>query len=420
MNVKLYGYVLLSFALLFTAVVPIAYVLGNGINPITLMLLVSLVGTSVSFMVAYSRRTLKHVKTYFTTGKGILTLLSFGLLAYAGISLIFSYVTHFVSADLLAVVYRSWPLILILMAPKLLREHVTKYDIAGVVIGFSALAATLLGGTAISIPIRYLPFVLLLLVAAVLDAFVSGISKRYNYELTSSIFAYNLVALIVFSLLSIFTGSLNLSGVSGATVIGVLILGIVQNVLLTFLFVAAFRSVKTSIAGNVFIASPFFTMLFSWVFLGTRIEPYYLLIAFGVAFGVLVQSLQPRRSNYIPVTKDILIYDVTSAFVNSKSEIISDAIKWENRALAFVVNRIKLKEATGAGLHVPETPLLFTEENPDKEIREEELNFIKDIIHPKDDETIVIGIGKPLEIEQKFTEISNKLSDQENSVGQFV
>lgn len=396
MNVKSYGYLLLFGALMFTAITPIAYVLGNGINPVALMLLVSVAGTAISFAIAYAKGTLRHVKAYFTTRNGVYAILSFGILAYALLSLIFSYVTHYVSADLLAVVYRSWPLMLILMAPLLMRERMTKYDALGVAIGFSALAVTLVGGTAISIPAKFLPFVLLLLLGAFFDAFVSGVSKRYNYELTSSIFAYNVVSLIVFVPLALLTGSFNFAGFTLQTSIGVLILGAVQNVLLTFLFVASFRSVKTSIASNVFIASPFFTMLFSAIFLRTSVEPYYLVVAVGVAAGILIQRMQPRTSNYISRNKSMAIYDVTSAFVNTKSELIYNAIKGENRALAFLIDSGNTHDelwenALGGG----ESCIVFTDKKPNAEVRAEEMDFIKDILGHKEGQTVLVGIGNP-------------------------
>ncbi len=412
MDMKLYGYVLLFSALMVTAITPIAYVLGNGINPIALMLLVSIAGTIISFAIAYAKGTLNQVKTYFTTRSGLYAILSFSLLLYVALSLIFSYVTHYVNADLVAVIYRSWPLMLILMAPVLMHERMTKYDTLGVIVGFSSLAVTLIGGTAISIPVQYLPFVLLLLLGAFFDAFGSGVSKRYNYELTSSVFAYNVVALAVFVPLAFFSGSIAFSGFTMNTALAVLILGAVQNVLLGFLFVGSFRRVKTSVASNVLIASPFFTMLLSAFFLNTPIEPYYLVVAAGVAFGILIQQMQPKSSNYISKNRDMTIFDVTSAFVNSKSEIIYNGIKGESRALAFFVDTkdfgkaVKPSELSYSG----EDCFVFTDKRPHKEVAKAEIDFIKDILGTDENKTVFIGIGKPLAVEEKFAEFKGHIS----------
>lgn len=422
MDRKLYGYALLFSALLVTSVTPMAYVLGNGINPIALMLLVSVAGTAISFSIAYAKGTLKHVKTYFTTRSGIYAILSFSLLLYVVLSLIFSYVTHYVSADLVAVIYRSWPLMLIPMAPFLMHERMTKYDALGVVIGFSSLAVTLVGGTSISIPAQYLPFVLLLLLGAFLDAFGSGVSKRYNYELTSSVFAYNAVALAVFLPLAFFSGSMTFSGFTAQTALAVMILGAVQNVLLSFLFVASFRRVKTSIASNVLIASPFFTMLLSALFLNTPVEPYYVVIAAGVALGIIIQHMQPRSTNYVSKDRNMTIFDVTSAFVDSKSEMIYNGIKGECRALAFFIDTKEFgNDVSPSWLsYSGEDCFVFTDKKPHREVAKQEIDFIRSILGSDESKTVVIGIGKPLAVEQKFAEFKERLGAQESSSGKLV
>ncbi len=423
MRMTLYGYLLLFGALMFTAITPIAYVLGNGINPVALMLLVSLAGTLISFWISYWKGTLRHVKVYFTTKNGMYAILSFGILAYTLLSLIFSYVTHYVNADLVAVVYRSWPLMLVLMAPLLMQERMTKYDAAGVIVGFLGLAVTLVGGTAISIPAQYLPFVLLLLLGAFFDAFVSGVSKRYQYELTSSIFAYNAVSFAIFVPVALLSGSFNFIGFTSQTALAVLILGVVQNVLLTFLFVASFRRVKTSIASNVLIASPFFTMLLSAAFLKTPIEPYYVIAAVGVAFGILIQRLQPKAANYISKRRKVPLFDVTSAFVGTKSDLIYNAIRGEGRALAFCVDSGAVREflernasERGNG----ERALIFTDRKPHPDVRKAEMDFIKEILGAEENQVVFVGIGKPSEVELGFEEIDERIHGQENSKGQFV
>lgn len=424
MDIKLYGYLLLFSALMVTAVVPIAYVLGSNISPITLMLLVSLAGTIISFVVSYLKGTLKNVKIFFTTKNGLLAMLSFGILSYTLLSLIFSYVTHYVSADLLAVIYRSWPLMLILMAPFLLRERMTKYDAIGVIVGFSSLAVILLGGTSISLPLRYLPFVFLILLGAFFDAFVSGVSKRYNYELTSSIFSYNLVSFMLFLPLAILFGSFNFSGFSSSTMIGVIILGALQNVLLTFLFVASFRTVKTSIASNAFIVSPFLTMLLSGIFLGTPIEPYYLVVAVGVVAGIMIQRMQPRGSAYRSKAGHITMYDVTSAFVNSRSERIYAAIRGESRALAFFVDTSRMEPEHRDALinrwHGWDGEvLMFTDKKPHADVQQSELDFIKDIVGAKDNHMVFVGMGDPAKVERRFTELNDYIGLGQNSTDQF-
>ncbi len=292
-----YKYLLLFLALLLTGIPPVAYELGNTVAPYTLNLLVAITGTAVSAILMLTRGTQGRLRDLLSW-KGLIAVSSFGIGAYTFLTIVFAVSTHVVSADLVAVVYRTWPLMLILMSPVLLNDRWSWYDLAGAAVAFLSLPLIILRGTLFSIPLSYLPFITLLLMGALADALASAVSKKFQYELTSSIFAYNLTSLVVFTLISVRYGLFDFSGFTASTLVAVLVLGCIQNVALTFVFVSSLRKVKTSLV-VIYILSPAVTMVLSVMFLGTPLEPYYALIFVMVAAGIGIQSLGPAGTKYI-------------------------------------------------------------------------------------------------------------------------
>ena len=240
MKIKTAGYVVLALAIIFSGAMPIAYKIGSNFNPIELAFLVSVVSAVGSLALMLAKNTQGRLVEHFKSRRNLFPFAFVGA-SFAIQTLIFSYATHFISASLLAVVYRSWPLIFILITPFMLREKLTKYGLLAVVIGFSGMTLALLGGAAIGLPLVLLPFVGLVLVAAVLDAVTGVFQKGYKYEMTSTLFLYNLFLLITTSLFVVYFGTPITFNVGVNDLLVVLFLGVFQNILLTFLFTSAFR-----------------------------------------------------------------------------------------------------------------------------------------------------------------------------------
>ncbi len=416
MEIKLYGYALLVLSILASASTTIAFRYGSNISVLTFLFFASIVGTALSFSIMVLKGKSSNLKTYFTTKNGFLSVVVIGgIVMYVVLSAILSYSTHYVSADLSAVIYRLWPVMLLLISPFIMREKIRKIDILAVGIGFSTLFVTFIGNTAISIPAKYLPIVGLLLVAAFIDAFVTSLQKRYNYDLYSSIFAYNLTSLVIIGIIAFSFNDITFSGITNADVYSILFIGSMLFVASTFLLFKAVRMVKTSIASNAYLAIPFATMLLSAITLKEPIEPYYLVIAIGAVVGIIIQKFAPRESNYRAKSRGkaqnkLPLFDVTSAFINSRNQYISDTITGTGRALAFYTktnNEIdgNIDAMVGQENGCKDGCIIFTDKKNAGYMNQNELNFIKDITGSTDQHILVIGVGNPDKIEEKLARI---------------
>ncbi len=423
MKIKIAGYVILALAIILTSVMPVVYKIGSNFNPIELAWLVSVVGVAGSLVIMFAKKTQGNLKEYLKSRRSIFPFAFVGI-AEAAQTLIFSYTTHFISASLLAVIYRSWPLLFILITPFAFKEKITKYDALAVLIGFSGMAVALLGGTVISLPIVLVPFAALVFLAAVMDAWVGVFEKGYKYEMTSTLFLYNLFFFITTSLFMVYPSApINLNlGLSDVSVI--LFLGIFQNILLTFFFTSAFRMNRSSLVANASMIVPFITIALDYGLLGEPLQISTLAIAVSVLAGLLIQKFAPRTTNYLSKSKlsgsAPLLFDVTSVFVNTKNELLYNVIKGDGRALAFCIKSKNEEVLKRCFLAIDEMKgdnyLITTNKSDSPELDPSELEFIKDITGQKPDDLIILGFGKPDIVEDKLTMLHVKVFSSSYSI----
>jgi drug/metabolite transporter (DMT)-like permease len=419
MKTKTFGYLVLCVALLGLGLWPVIYRFINTVNPLTLALYITAAGTVASFVVMLYRGTQKQFLGYFKNRTSLLVLITCSILVYTIVTLSFCYATHYIGADLVSLIYRSWPLLALLIAPIIMREHISRLELLGVTVAFAGVAFAILYGSGTPISVVATFPALIILLAAISDAVASLLQKRYSYELTSSIFAYNLVSfLILLPIALYFNAAYPAFSISTLTVISVF--GVLQNVLQTFLFVTAYRGVRTSIASNAFMLVPFLTMLFGFFILGEPVVLSYVIIAVSVGVGFAVASLRPKKqSSYIISSKrktEVLlptIYDVTSAFVSTRSNTILDAMQSNGRVLAFYKKVGSTTEMKGSldtiksinAAAVYGDCFLFTNVDPVTGVSSPELEYVQDIVGHEDDDLLVFGVGHPKVVEDAFGEL---------------
>lgn len=412
MKIKTSGYIALFVGVILSASIPIAYSYGSSVPAFELATFVALVGTVASFALMLLMKKQGNLKEIARNKMLLLSLVAFGILAYTFVVLIFSYTTHYISAALLAVVYRTWPLMLIFLAPIVLREKIGKYDMLALVIGFAGLLATLIGNTSISIPIYLIPFVILVLFAAFSDSLGNLLQKRYTFDIYSSLFIYNLTSFILLFTFSYFTNQLSLSTMTLNGIYSVLFLGTVQNIALTFFFLYSLRVLKTPLAGNAYLVSPFVTMVLGVIILNQPVQLSYIVVAVAVLAGIAIQRFG-KYGSYISKSRAAnapTIFDVTSAFVNTKNDRIYKMMKANGRVLAFY------KDTSGSALELNDIDtkgdnfMLFTSKTAGGEITQDELEFVKEILGCGENDLLVFGAGEPDVLEQKLFDVHSRIS----------
>ncbi len=419
-KIKFWGYAYLLAALLVTSGVPLAYKFASGMDVLSLMFLVSATGTTVSVSLLIARGKTTRLKQNIRKKSYVISVVSFGVLAYALVSSIMAYATHYVSADLVAVVFRTWPIILILLSPAMLRERIDWKEPLSAIVGFSGLLFVLLDGGNVGFPAAYWPYVAILLLAALFDAMAGALSKRFNYDLSSSIFMYNLVAFAIFSIAIVVQGGLHLVNLSLSDIAAILFLGVVQNVVLTFLFVGSLRRVKTHKASNAYLLSPFVTMVLGAIILSEQVQLYYLPVVATVILGMALQQslLKPTRL-YQRQTRAGLIpcHDVTSAFIGTPNLILSELLDDDGKALAICSPENSYDELGKLGFNsFGERGAIAFVKGKSYSLRLEisEIGLVKEMVGFEKG-VVIIGIGREEIVENSLTDLYHRLRNIDHS-----
>ncbi len=414
MNIKALANSYLLLALVLGALLPVMLALAGGMNIYEYLFLTYLVAVPTSFLFVLVSGKKEKLFSYVRNKKDFAIIAAIGLLNYAFLEFGMDYAEHFVSASLATVIYRTYPILMLVFLPLILKERVTKYQGAALSLGFIGLyiAISMSGGAAGSSGSINAPIILLLSIIAVAGALATVLVKKYAYDMESSMFIFNLANFVFFSFLFLLNHP-QFGGLTMASVMAILYVGVVYNVFVGFMYYGALRMLKTTFVTNIYFLSPFITLLFAYLVLGEAILPYYLIVAGLVAVGILIQKFDKKGGSYVPNKSHsmhrITLFDVTGAFLNTSEAAISDTIKGGGRVLAVKVPH-KHKEKVDSMLKLSEYSNVFTHEHPT--ITDESL-FVKDVLGAGNDDIVVMKAGSLKDSETFFGKLDEAIDAEE-------
>ena len=131
--------------------------------------------------------------------------------------------------------------------------------------------------------------------------------------------------------------------------------------------------------------------------------------------GLLILKFSPRTTNYSSRSKSgssPALFDVTSAFINTKSNWVYDVIKGDGRALAFYT-KPGSEDAQNRYLSAineisEDNCIILTNKTESPDLHPSEMEFIKEITGHGADDLLVIGFGKPDLVEDKLMELHKR------------
>ena len=298
MDIKTKAYLFITLALIGGALFPISIkvAVDNGANVYSFMFFSYIIATATSFVLVAATGKLHELKSYIKNPKEYLKI---GIAGFAFAGLIFYgliYAEHFISATFATVIYRMQPLLMLMFIPFLLREKVTKTQIAALLLGFVGIYIALSGGSAFAFSGANTSIVLVLLAVVLIGALASVFLKRYTTNMESTMFMFNSTSLVFATALFLYSGA-PLPAFNLNSIIALLYMGIPTSVFVTYFYFKAFRTLKTTFVTNFYLLSPFITAIFAAVLLNETIQPYYLAIAALVAAGIIIQRFRQKRRN---------------------------------------------------------------------------------------------------------------------------
>ncbi|MDE1873517.1 MAG: DMT family transporter [Candidatus Micrarchaeota archaeon] len=307
-----------------------------------------------------------------------------------------------------SIVYRSWIIIVALLTPLVLRQKIKRMQLVATVIGFAGLYLVVSGGTLFSFNYNQLPYIGLVLLAALSSVALTLVYSKYSFDIFGAMVLFNLASLALLGSLAAMTNTtLAIGGFPPSAFFTVLLYGALGFGIASSLYYYSVKAVGPNVVGNVFLVIPFLTIFLAAVFANTPIQPYYLVAALLISTGIMLQrrySVRQERVTKNKLLDRLTIFDVTGVFISNRNPAIAQGIAGENRAFAIRLSRNAISRKAHADVFSKYGCVSFTNQKPHKSTTSEEIRSVAEAMKLRSGETALIGLGNPDKLEGAFAE----------------
>lgn len=412
MQIKTAGYASLVFGLVTGAFVPIVLAVATQANLTEFFLISFLLGSVIAALLVIATKKQKETLSYLKDPKklGLITLI--GLLTYLPFGAAILYAERYVTAALATVVFRTSPLLMLIFIPIVLRERLSKSQVAALCLAFAGIYVALTGGQlSLIFNSPDIPIVLLLVLAAAAYAVAALLMKKYIFDMPSELLIFNVALFVLFGVAFLGTGmvtsQLNLNDWLAIILIAA------DNVIGFYAYFYSFRLLKTTLVTNVYFLSPFITLLFASFLLGETIQPYYILIAVLVTAGLVLQKFDKVGGTFMAKQqrrlRHFVIFDVSGAFSGTGETAITSVLQEGGRVLAVKLPQKHEKAVMGMVSRKSYTNVFTNRHAPIAN----EVRFVKDIMHANPDDMVLMKAGSFEEGEEFFGDVSDLVHPEE-------
>ncbi len=409
MNIKTKALIFITLAMVGGALFPLALkvTVANNVNPYSFLFLSYILATVASFVLVVAKGKTQQLREYLGNPREYLKIgivgFTFAGLAFYGIS----WAEQSISAILATVVYRMQPLLMLLFLPVLLRERVSKTQVAALLLAFAGIYIAVTGGNPLAFSGADAGVVLSLFAIVLIGSLAGVFIKRYTTDMECTMFMFNSTSLVFATALFLYTGA-QLPALNPTTALTLLYIGVPTSVGVTYLYFRGFRTLKTTFVTNYYCLSPFITAVFAAILLNETIQPYYLVIAVLVTIGIVIQKFDKEGGTYMTKSKmhveDLWIFDVTGAFHDTRVEAIRKTLSGGGRVLAIKLNQgeyRRIKKSPDFRNPKPRKAILVYTNTDGHLVSREENNYLSDILDVSPEETVLMSAGD-LETSEKF------------------
>ncbi len=335
------AFLLLGLAVVCFGLFTVVLKLGEGFADYLTLLFLSF-GIASCFSAVYLKTSgdYQELKDLFAERSSFLVTLS-GVLLFNGVPAVLLAVgVAGTSANLGAVVYRTWPLWMVPFIRPVLRLKVNRLQVFSLLVGVFAVEGFFTQGTLELVKFSYLPFVAALLAAAVLSGLANVLIKSEDVVMSVQLFLSNVASLAFVGgvlLVSHFFLAYSISIVAlGPALLCGLVIGLTYYVGGSGFYYLALKVVSPTTAGISVMFAPFVTFLFAWVILGETVQSYSVVLAATLIVAVILQLKASAKAPewVVPGPLGVELFDVSDAFSGDRKEPYYTYMKGNGRALA--------------------------------------------------------------------------------------
>ncbi len=410
MDMKGKAYAMLVITLVSGAMLPILLTVSTSANIYEFFFGVYAVSVVTSLAFLAYRGKLGELSKILKDRRKVAIICLTGLVSYLPVQFGIAFSEKFITASLATAIFRTSPLLMLLLLPPLLRERLSKYQIAALVMAFAGLYIGISGGNLTGILQSSNAGIIIFLILMALGYALSIILiKKYVFDIGVVIAISSITMFALFAVLMAVNG-FPLYAMTTPQLSVLAYIGAFFNVFSFYLYFTSLRPIKATVVANVYFFSPFITFLLAYLFLGEAIQPYYIAIALLAGAGILIQSFDKVGGRYLASNKEgnirhMAIFDVTGIFSNTGEVGINATIKDGGRILAVKLDN-QYAGHVNSFTKDEEIARVYTDAY---EAIHDESKYVKDVLGAKDGEFVVMKAGRLEECERFFEGLYNKI-----------
>lgn len=404
-SIRQKGYIFITIAMVELSLLTILSSIGaKNIGTVQLLFFVFLAATITSLLVVLYMKKTTELKRLLLDRRSLTILAIAGILNYAGAQLFLTIGVVGTNPIVTSILLKLWPIFLAIMIPFTIKTKVRWPQMLALLIAFGGVYIILTNGSLISINVQELPFIGFVILSTLCTASSNVMIKGQNHDIYSEVFLFNLASLVLVVLLIPLLGvHLSLS-MNTPSIISILFLGIITYSIGSLLFFYTLKALDPLVAANASYSTPFLTIVFSFLILGTPLQAYYLYALALIICALVIQDRYSKKApEYVGTKKkhEMFFYDVTGAFVENTHPQIYTYIKGNGRVLATKISTASYSGPEGKNNY---GCLVFTNrEHPDS-VNRQEIEFIENIMGPSQDELVLMAAGSVDSVEQALGE----------------
>ena len=285
------GILALLFVVLQSALVTIALdVGGTNIGAVPFLLYSNFVGVIVMFFVMYWQDRCNEFFSLFRKPGRLIAIFVIGILISVVAEVLLVIGTVQTNASISGIVYRMYPLIIVVLTPLFLRHRITAKQLIGLLFGFASAYVILSNGTIVSLNVSEIFALLMLVCSAIVTAVTTLLIKKYNIGAAVFMEVSALAAVAFFTPAAIFLHTPIPTSLSTGTLLSILFIGAVDFGIGGALFYYSYKLFNTTMAGIASLATPFLTVILAFILIGTQVQPYYFIATILLATGMIIQG----------------------------------------------------------------------------------------------------------------------------------
>jgi drug/metabolite transporter (DMT)-like permease len=408
MKLKSKGYILIVLAVIELSLLTVLSGLGiRSVGIVQFLFFIFLTSTAVSFAAVVAAKRLKHLILIILNPRTVAILSIAGILNYAVAQLFLTMAVKGTNPVVVSLVLKLWPIFLALMLPFTLNIKIARGQIIALFMGFIGIYLLATHGS-IAMKLFGAGYIGIAILSTLATASSNIIIRSQNQDVFSQVFIFNASSLIFIAMIA-WLMNIQFVPMDQYTIISFLFLGSISYALGALMFFYTFKLFDPLLMANATYATPLLTIFFSYLIMGTKFYAYYLLsFAFILVALIIQQHYAKRAPGYAPKHSsekkrtNLYMFDISGAFVNTKNSQIINMINKSGRAIGAKISKdmqhLDLVDPSKYGC------IMFTTKEHKGYASPEELEFIRDIVGAKEDEDVLVCIGKPEEAEKAINE----------------